>query len=86
MSDEFIAVESKPIDLPSLTVEVGEALGYTRWEDSADHKGYSGLVMERTEEQILIGVVWTEDGVNGFVKPLSEPEKAAVFQVIVNHG
>lgn len=65
-------VPPEQVDLNDLTTKIQTLLKAKRWEDDAQKRGFSGLDMDAVEvngeRRARILVIWSNDGVNGFVK------------------
>lgn len=60
------------VNLTELTAKVQTLLKAKRWQDTATKKGFSGLDMDTVyvdgEPKARILVIWSNDGINGYVK------------------
>lgn len=89
MRDILIPID-KQINLSRLDAEISAAPAYARWETKAQKRGFSGInsaiiTIDGVQYQRL-QIVWTDDGINGYVKDLTQNQVDAIQEFITNHN
>lgn len=87
MVSEILFDITKNIDLPAVDEAIRKDRRWTRWEDSANLHGYSGLELDQVEVDGVkynrILVIWTDDGKNGYARDnLTDLQVQSIKEVV----